>query len=189
MKMHPRKPIALLVIVCALAGSATAVSDAVSIYASAGGSSSIGMLGRYADQGVSGSLGLGLRPFPNSRDVELTATAHYDRFGNVRDGMGSYSFIRFGTGIRLNFDAARPNRLYLMLDLGSALVRVDDNSGFPPYRGKSRKTTNLYGAGGFGFELGATRSVGLFAQAELIDILDTLFGDYRFIRLSLGLRL
>jgi len=179
----------LLLAVCLLGSGAPEANDIVSFYASAGGSTSVGMLNRYTSQGLGGTLGFGLRPFSNSRDVELVAAAHYDRFDNVRRGMGNYAFLRFGTGVRLNLNAAKPNRMYLMLDIGPALVRVDEHSGFPPYRGRSRRTTNLYGAGGLGFELGSTRSVGVFMQAELVDILDTLFGDYRFVKLSLGLRL
>ena len=179
----------LLLTACLLSGSAMAADEVVSVYASGGGSASVGMLSRYTSEGWGGTLGLGIRPFSNSRDVQIVAAAHYDRFGNVRSGMGNYAFLRFGAGVRLNLDAAKPNRIYLMLDIGPAFVRVDEHSGFPPYRGKGRKTTNLYGAGGLGLELGANRAVGMFVQAELVDILDTLFGDYRFIKVSLGLRI
>ncbi|PWB70953.1 hypothetical protein C3F09_08465 [candidate division GN15 bacterium] len=182
--------IAMLALLVTLAGDvATAAGRSASLYASAGVSSSVSMLGRYTNEGFGGMMAAGVRPFESSRDVVLTASLHYDRFANEVSGMGSFSFVRFGLGVRLYLDPARSSRAYLLLNVGPARVKVDPNSGFPPFNDAGRSTTNLFGAGGIGYELGVGKPVGVFMQAELVDILDTLFGDYRFVRLSFGLRL
>ena len=188
MYMHAVKSLIAALAVCALCSGTAAAGDKLSLYGSLSGSSSLGMLGRYTDLGLGGTAAVGVRPFPLSRDIEFVALAAYDRFANTNANMGQFSFFRIGSGIRLNLDAANPNRIYLMLNLGPAFVRVNENSGFPPFNGNSRSSTNLFGAGGIGYEFGVGQPVGIFVEAELVDILDTLFGDYRFLKLNFGAR-
>lgn len=188
MYMQPVKSLIAALAVCALCSGTAAAGDKLSIYGSVSGSSSLGMLGRYTDLGLGGTVAIGLRPFPVSRDIEFVALAAYDRFANTNADMGQFSFLLIGSGIRLNLDVASPNRIYLMLNLGPAFVRIDPNSGFPPFKGNSRSSTNLYGAGGVGYEFGVGQPFGIFAEAELVDVLDTMFGDYRFLKLNLGVR-
>ena len=189
MYMNPAKSLLTALVVCALFAGTADAGDKTSIFGSVAGSSPVSMLGRYTDLGLGGAVGIGLKPFRTSEDVEFFAVVTYDRFANKSSDMGAYSFVRFGGGIRLNLDASSPNRMYLLLALGPALVRVAENSGYPPFGSAKRSTTNLYGAGGFGYEFGVGKPVSMFFEAELVDILDTLFGDYRFLRLGLGLRL
>lgn len=187
--MNPARSVIVAFVASALLMSTAIAAAKLSFAGSGAGSLSVGMLDRYTDMGLGGTLSIGLRPFRNSQDVEFLALAAYDRFANKTTGMGAYSFVRIGGGIRLNLEASSPNRIYLMLHLGPAFTKVAKNSGFPPFGRAKMSTTNLYGAGGIGCEFGAAKPVGLFLEAELVDILDSLFGDYRFLRLNVGLRL
>ena len=182
----------VVLILSGLLGQATlalASDKTISARFAVNSSVSVGMLGNYTNEGVGGTIGIGWRPFRDSRDIELTTSLNYDRFANQQNALGGYSFLRAGAGILLRIGPPQPNRVYLIFEGGPAFVRVDNNSGFPPYRGLSRRSTNLYGAGGAGLAFAFSRSTSLYVQIELVDILDTLFGDYRFFKLRFGLQI
>lgn len=179
----------LLLTLIALSEHPLAADRTWSLYIAASGASSIGMLGRFTNLGMGGNVGIGWRPSRNSREVEIISSMSYDRFANEETNMGNYSFVRAGAGVKLSFGSQQSNQVYFIIDAGPAFVRAESSNGFPPYRGQSHKSTNLYGAGGAGMTFAISRNVSMFTQIELVDILDTLFGDYRFFRLSVGVTL
>ena len=169
-------------------GSAAAEPGRASLYLGGGVSLPFNMMNRYTAVGVGSMIGVGLRPFSASPEIEFVPRIDYDRFSTDRSAGGAYAFYRTGLYLKMVTEYSRPNRPFLTLGVGVANVRIGPSNGFPPFQGKSRRSTNVFGSGGFGYEIRCGKKVGAIASLELVDILDSLFGDYRFFRFSLGIR-
>jgi hypothetical protein len=162
--------------------------DRISLYVGGTGSLPVGMLGKYTNAGFGGMAGCGFRPITRAQEIEFQVRIEYDLFNNSEQGKGAYSFTRYGTNIKLTTNQDRTSQVYFLLGGGIAQVRIKADNGYPPYHGQSNTSSNFYASAGIGIETHNNHKVEFFTEAQGVDILNSLFGDYRFIKAIIGLR-